>query len=475
MPKSKPISVQNRGLEPEFAPPSFELDGQLLVPIKISQLTIHFDIDVENERVRGTAQLKFSIPQSGCPYLDLVPDPLRVVLDGREVDPSQFALVRAAENVAQMRYLNVRLKAKAAHVLEVEYPVSGSTVIFAHGGIRLGLFLNDLKQRSFLERYAPANFEFDQVPMSMSFTVTGASSVHQLFANGAVTAIAPNAWRVDFPDYFTSSSSYVHLTNRFLSVASGVFHGQERDVPLTVYGRDAYTVNNELSRALAIMKELETTFGPYAHREMLIYIARSAEGSLAGMEYCGATMTNMRVLSHEIAHSWFGRGVMPANGNAGWIDEAIATWRDYQYVRAYSAPNRAPVNLAGFSKFRRDTTRDAYKYGMLLMSEIDFLLRDQGGLRPVLKSLYLDQRHKVIDTPFFQQFLEQETGLDFAPIFTRYVYGQSVGASAIAAMETENGDQEAQFSLAQFAQAHNLEQPPGAHHPYTAQELHNLV
>ena len=475
MPRSKPFSLRSRNRKLEFAPPSFTHDGKSIVPISISNLAIHFAVDVANERVTGTSRVKFSLSQTGRPFLDLVPDPARVTLDGTEISPSQFSLVRPAENVAHVRYLDVELNAKASHLLEVEYNVAGSTVIFANGGIRLGLFLNDLSQRSFLERYALANLEFDQSPMRIEIEVSGARSIHQLFANGAVSEVASNAWRIDFPAYFTCSSSYVHLTNRLVAVASEVFHGLERDVPVTVYGDDAYVVNYELSRALAIMAGLEATFGPYAHPEMLIYVARTVEPSLAGMEYCGATMTTSGVLSHEIAHSWFGRGVMPANGNAGWIDEAIATWRDYQFVRASGPPNRRPVNLAGFSKYRRDTTRDAYQMGMLLMSEIDFLLRDQGGLRPVLQSLYLAKRHKLIDTPFFQKFLEEKTGLDLTPLFARYVYGQAVTDPGLAAVDPSAIDQGPQFSLTEFVQKHNLDAPVIPPRPYTPEELHRLV
>ena len=315
MSKSKPFSGRNRDLDIKYLPPSFVHDGKLIVPINISNLAIHFDVDVANERVTGTSRIKFSMPQSGYPFLDLVPEQARVALDGKVICPSQFSLVRPAENVAHVRFLNRELNAKAGHVLEVEYPVTGSTVIFANGGIRLGLFLNDLAQRSLLERYAPANLEFDQSPMSMEIELSGARSNHRLFANGEISEIPPNAWKINFPDYFTCSSCYVHLTNKLVAVAGVIFHGQERDIPVTVYRDDAYVVKNELSRVVAIMEELEATFGPYAHPEMVIYVARTVEPSLAGMEYCGATMTTPRVLSHEIAHSWFGRGVMPANGN----------------------------------------------------------------------------------------------------------------------------------------------------------------
>lgn len=298
---------------------------------------------------------------------------------GTTIDPSRVSLVKPADNVEHVRFLDVPLVAGKSHTLEVEYPLQGRTIIFTNGGVRLGLFLNDLAPRSFLERYAPANLEFDQSPLSLSIRLSGAMSDHRLFANGTMHPITANAWRIDFPAYFTCSSSYVHLTNRLVTVKSEIFDGQEAAVPATVYGNDAY-----------------------------------------------------------------------------------------------AAPNRYPVNLASFSKYRRDTTRDAYRMGMLLLSELDFLLRERGGLRPVLRALYLAKRRQVIDTPFFQQFLEQQTGLDLQQIFARYVYGQAVGNIRAAARDALYRRRDSHFSLAEFARTHDLA-PAVISRSFNPEELSQLV
>lgn len=137
-------------------------------------------------------------------------------------------------------------------------------------------------------------------------------------------------------------------------------------------------------------------------------------------------MTSLGALGHEIAHSWFARGVMPANGNAGWIDEAIASWRDQGYPTAAALPARPPVNLAGFSPYRRHTPIEAYAEGALLLSELDRLFAP-GGLRPLLARLFAERKRRSITTPFFQSFLERQTGATLGPIFNRYVYGKGEG------------------------------------------------
>jgi hypothetical protein len=128
-----------------------------------------------------------------------------------------------------------------------------------------------------------------------------------------------------------------------------------------------------------VMQELEQTFGAYPHETLLVYCTGASSG---GMEYAGAAMTSQAALGHEITHSWFARGVMPANGSAGWIDEAIARWRDLGYPRANVIAPRPLVHLAGFSPYR-------------------------------------------------QEFLEQETGIPLTAMFDRHVYGKD---------EDEDGD-----------------------------------
>jgi hypothetical protein len=247
-----------------------------------------------------------------------------------------------------------------------------------------------------------------------------AESGSELFTNGSAEADG-GAWRVSFPDYFNCASCYLHLTERPVSAREAEFAGMEREIPLRAYGESVEELEQALQEAGTVMRELEGTYGPYAHESLLVYCTGASVG---GMEYAGVTMTSLHALSHEITHSWFARGVMPANGNAGWIDEAIASWRDRGYPRAAAAPSRPPVNLAGFSPYRRHTPFDSYAMGSLLLSELD-LLFGPGGLRPLLARLFRERRRRVITTPFFQSFLEEQTGAALGPIFNRYVYGKA--------------------------------------------------
>lgn len=403
------------------APPAFAVGSKLAVPCEASGLDLLFEADAAQGRGTGRGRLRFTLPQPGCPLFDLVPRPSRLVVDGQQLPPERLRVVFPPDDTTPLRMLDERLDAGVEHVIEVEYALRDSTVQFADGGVRLGLFMTDLEQRGYLERHAPANLEYDQMPMTAEVRLSGGTRPHQLFTNGSAETDGGSAWRVTFPDYFNCSSCYLHLTDRAVSVREAVFAGMERDIKLKAYGESVGDVAQALQEARAVMGELEETYGAYAHESLLVYCTGATSG---GMEYAGATMTSLDALDHEITHSWFARGVMPANGNAGWIDEAIARWRDRGYPRATAAPARPPVNLAGFSPYRRHTPIDSYAMGSRLLSELDLLFGPE-GLRPLLALLYEERRRQVITTPFFQSFLERQTGATLGPIFNRYVYGKA--------------------------------------------------
>lgn len=446
------------------APPPFVVDGNLAVPIEGVALEIAIEANPSQRRATGRAALQFRLSQPGRPLLDMVPRPERILLNGQALPTARLRLVMPPDENTPLRMLDEPLATGQTHDLVIEYPLSEHTAQFTDGGVRIGLFMSDLEQRGYLERHAPANLEFDQVPMIVTIRIAGTTRAHRLFTNGTATGDGASAWRVTFPDYHTCSSSYLHLTDRSVAIRDDSYAGIEREIPITAYGERQQDVQAALQDASGFLRELEQAYGAYAHRAMLIYCTGEISG---GMEYAGATMTSLSALGHEITHSWFARGVMPANGNAGWIDEAIARWRDRGYPTATAAPQRPPVNLAGFSPYRRHTPGQSYAMGSLLLSELDLLFQP-GGLRPMLARLFQERRRTLITTAFFHAFLEQQSGISLNAIFSRYVFGKDD--------EGETHAHEADVSTAQHFRAAGLEAVvPEPSRPFTPSQLRALL
>jgi hypothetical protein len=406
------------------APPPFAYQGKLAVPVDIKTLHVEYVFNVDGGAATATARMTFRASRPGLPVFDLVPNPTAATLDGATVDPADVRCVDDPDSVTRVRVLAVEVDASADHELVLEYSMNDA-VTFAPGKARVGFFMWDLTTggREFLEQYAPANFEFDTFDLSFDVRVLGDAVEHEVFANGDVVAKGPNAWSVTYPSYFTSSSPYFHLADKGRFVTERfTYVGVGAAIPVTVYSEDATRVRDAVARTKSVLAELETAYGAFAHSRLVAYITPSG----GGMEYAGATMTSLSALGHEITHSWFARGLMPADGNAGWIDEAVASWRDNGYPRANSAPDRAPVNLGGFSPYRRHTTYEAYGLGAKLISELDYMFRASGGMKPLLRRIFTERQRTTITVPTFQTFLEGATDRPLAGIFDRYVYGKSV-------------------------------------------------
>jgi hypothetical protein len=405
------------------APPKFSYSGKTAVFTDFSDVQLSFVFDAAAARTTARALIHFTVAEAGMPVFDLIPRPTSVVLDGVDVPLANVYSLRDPDRQSTLRVVGVPVAAGQQHTLEVQYQLNDE-VSYSDDVVAAGFFMSDLTDREYWEQYAPTNYEYDQYQQTVTVEVAGTDRAHELFVNGRVTELGFNRWRIEYPSYFTASSFYFHMASkgRFV-VERSTYSGKNGDIPLTVYSRSESNVNRGMSNLKRYLAELEGTYGAFAHESFTAYITDTG----GGMEYCGATITSLGALGHETTHSWFARGVMPANGNAGWIDEAIASWRDDGYPRGNGTVG-TPRVLAGFSPYKRYTTRDAYSYGASLMADFDALLAKTsfGGLRNMLKEFFADFKRQTITTPIFQAQMEQALGQNMQSFFDRNVYGKGL-------------------------------------------------
>lgn len=405
------------------APPKFTYETKNVVFSDFSNVRLSFLFDASSGRTTANATINFSVAQEGMPIFDLIPKPTRIELDGVELPLSSVFLLKDPDRQSILRAVGVEVSPGQNHVLEVDYQLSDE-VSYSDGAVAAGFFMSDLTDREYWEQYAPTNYEYDQYQQTVFVDITGTDRAHELFVNGVVTDLGFNRWQIEYPSYFTSSSFYFHMAvkGRF-AVERSTYAGLNGTIPLTVYSGSQSNVSRGMTNLKRYLAELEGTYGAFAHASFTAYITDTG----GGMEYCGATITSLGALGHETTHSWFARGVMPANGNAGWIDEAIASWRDDGYPRGNGAVG-TPRVLGGFSPYKRYTTRDAYSYGAELMADFDAMLSGSsfGGLRNMLKEFFGGFKRKTITTPLFQSQMERALGQNMQQFFDRNVYGKGL-------------------------------------------------
>lgn len=299
--------------------------------------------------------------------------------------------------------------------------VINSALGFSFGGRRDIYFkMRDL-YGWFLDRKLPTNLEYDQheVIIKLKINLKDASKYRPM-TNALSTEWdeARRTWVLTFPKYFTSSSLFFHLIHKdeysFLESVYKTTTG--RNIPIRIYGPHKIPLSDYEVRAQEVMAEMEADYGEYAHPELVIY----ARGGRGGMEFAGATETSLGSLGHEIFHTYFGRGIMPSDGNSGFIDEGLASWRDYGYQRV-ERPNFSSSKVAGRSEYEKGTHKHSYKKGRSFFAYVDHKLAAKGGLKLFLRDYYKKNVYQTVTIQGFLKELNDWSGMDFTKDFDQYL------------------------------------------------------
>lgn len=405
-----------------LAPPDFDVASGRAVFVDFKKA--HYEITFDHSRRQATVatRIEFEQTKAGMPLFDLVPAISNVNLNGEKIKVSQ---VRFPGNVSRSRLIEKTL-APGNHVVEMTNIIKENVEFDDdYRFVKAAFWIRDLKDRLFMEQYIPSNFEFDQYQMTFDVKFTGTGIENQdIYTNGVMKKIAVNHYQIDFPAYFTVSCPYFHVTSKNgLRRADFTYTSiNGREFPVTVYSPWASRTRKFKAETIRVMKELEADYGPWAHPS---FVAYGTMPGLGGMEHSGATVTSFNALDHEMLHSYFAKGVMPANGNSGWIDEAIASWRDNGYKRL-TTPGFSGSNIGAQSIYKRNTDDRSYKLGSAFMAYLDYRLQDMGGLKAFLRGYFAAYKHTVITTEHFKNNLEFWSGINFEEDFNRYILNNNI-------------------------------------------------
>lgn len=401
---------------PLKAPPAFAYQGSQAVFGDFLSATYQLRYDIPQRKATYQVHFKVALPRPGHLLFDARTAPQRIRLNGESVSES---LLRAPDGATSFRVLEKALPA-GDYELEMEGAIAGP-VEWHNGGVHAAFWMSDLTDRAFLEQYLPASFEYDQLAMRFELTFVGAQREQTIYSNGVLLERSLQRQVIEFPPYFTASSLYFHTApSGVMAEKRGEYLSVDgRVIPLLIYLKPSFAVRSEaqleklLQQSRATLAELEAAYGPYPHPALLVYNAGSG-----GMEYCGATITSERALGHEITHFFFARGAMPANGNAGWFDEAVASWRDSAYPPGGRFEGGA--NLAGRSPYARTTARESYAYGAQFIANLNTHLAPHGGLVPFLRALVQESRFVPYEAFELVAAMERFYGVSLQEYFQRH-------------------------------------------------------
>lgn len=401
-----------------LAPPDFDTKSGRAIYVDFQNANYDVTYNVRWKKTSVKSTIQFVAKKSGSPVFDLIPTPKNVLLNGQPVS----VIETTSPDGSKLRKINAVVE-EGVHTLELENTFKENVRYgLLRRNVSSAFWIRDLKYRKFMEQYIPSNFEFDQYKMTMNVKFLGIKTARQdIYANGEVTQTSPNSYKIEFPEFYTVSCPYFHTTPRGAKKRIDYTYRSidGRDIPVTVYTSWWSTPRRFQKEANRLFAELEADYGPWGHKSFVAYETFPGTG---GMEHAGATQTSFAALDHEMLHSYFAKGIMPANGNAGWIDEAIASWRDYGYQRK-PLPGFGGSNLGSGSVYQRNTDSRSYALGREFMAYLDYRLQDMGGLKAFLKGYFQAYKHTVITQEHFKNNLEFFSGLDLTDAYEQYIWG----------------------------------------------------
>jgi hypothetical protein len=412
-----------------------------VVPIDITgeQITV----DVQGDALKISSSLDFRQNEAGMPILNMLPEPTALEVDGKTLDPAQLPRVAVGPGgklVSSDEYAKLQLYEKTdlqpgrvlaqplergTHSMKVSETLTkaslapddrDASLTIDKKGVDWFLRDSDLEKTagggiaraaSFGGAYLPSNFQFDRIPTTIRINLPKAPPEQKIFTNGKLKPTGDGQGvEVKFPPGLTTSEMFLHVVPADqVAEQSGTFKSIDgRNIKVTTYAQKDGMPANLLPDAQKTindtMQEMERLFGPFPHDSFTAQMwpdSMPQDGG-TGMEYAGATEATPDALRHETIHSWFGRSLSPADGNAGWLDEAVTTWLTAGHPTR-DAKSTWEHDLTVDSVYEQDTNRAGYDAGVNLLQDLDIDLRNtRGGSSGVIPALQ-DLFHKFEGKP----------------------------------------------------------------------------
>ncbi|MEQ1502056.1 MAG: hypothetical protein ABMB14_07480 [Myxococcota bacterium] len=326
-------------------------------------------------KARATATVKFDATTAGFPVLDLwVEDDktLAATLDGVAVATIRKPLVKG-EPGSEVRVVQQTVAAGSSYTLVYTYdlPVTEASCVRWVDGKGFDVFtqFSDVDIDAGPQVLWPCGAIGDQYALTVTLHVPDHGGQYTLFVNATpyFHPAVSGAVKIVFPADFRAMDHYLHLVPEKVTPhpPNGYIEVDGNRIPTFVYGPEAEKVAKVLPELVA---DLATRFGPYPH-PVLIVLTGVAEG----MEYAGALKADRHSLKHELIHQWVGRGLRPADPDALWFDEAVATalGNPERLKMLWNRNPKLSLAVRQPDKWTRHTPRQAYQAGALVVASLN--------------------------------------------------------------------------------------------------------
>jgi aminopeptidase N len=192
-----------------------------------------------------------------------------------------------------------------------------------------------------------------------------------------------------------------------------------------------------------LMEFFVKVFGPYPFSEYAVVVTadeleiplEAQTLSVFGSNALGADWGSARLVSHELAHQWFGNSLTLHNWRDIWLHEGFACYAEWLWSEESglrSADARADEHWTRLAKLPQDLlladpgSEDMfddrlYKRGALLLHALRRTIGD-GAFFDALRGWTETNRHGNVSTQQFIEFVTDQTGEDLAGFFDDWLF-----------------------------------------------------
>jgi aminopeptidase N len=296
----------------------------------------------------------------------------------------------------------------------------------------------------------------DDKSTSEQFITTNADEI--AISNGALLETINNPdgthtfhWKMDEPhsSYLISMviGNYAKLDDTYknIPVEYYTYKGTEAEA------RNAFAKTPEMMRVFSEKLDIEFPFNKYAQTIVANFIfggmenvtaTTHADTEILGNRSGEAQISTENLISHELAHSWFGDLVTCKDWSQAWLNEGFATFMEAVFREqqagheGYLAEMRSNTFLYFLEdslKYRRPIVYDRYsapidlfdatlyKKGALILHMLRYTVGDEMFWKALHKYLS-ENRDKNVETSDLQRAFEETTGQKLDWFFDQWVY-----------------------------------------------------
>lgn len=243
-----------------------------------------------------------------------------------------------------------------------------------------------------------------------------------------------------------SIGSYVHFKDTF-SGEKGIL-----DLDYWVLDYNLEKAKKQFQQIKPMMKAFEKWFGPYPFYKDSYKIvevpflgmehqSNIAYGNQYKNDYLGADNSGTGVglgwdfiIIHETGHEWFANNITAKDQADMWIHEAFTTYSEVVFVEETMGKASADMYLQGIRRnilndkpiighygVRNEGSYDMYYKGANMLHTMRTMMNDDEKFRQILRGLNKDFYHQTVTTQQIENYINQQSGIDFTTVFNQYL------------------------------------------------------